>query len=1241
MYINYCSCFFSPPYAYVVDNLSDDPIEKINIYDYLKNKTLQDQIKKKEKLLVCSKKNELSKYESEKKESFFRHKTAKYMTEWHKNWQKQFELTEISIGNCRADAIINNIVLEFQHSEINSESVTTRQQNYINHNKELYWIIDCDDKSVIIKEIGSIYMIHFRNNYWKYQSFKSHEFIFLHKDKMIYKINPNDVKSHMLDVSEQVYEFYFIECLKKNTQNTLWSIQSYPQSILYYNQRGAGCGKTYESIQLLNSDKFLNKSCFIYLTKMHSAREVICYELTDQYKSKKLNNLQFIEINGKFINQYGKQYVIQYTNLLNDSKCEIIIGTVDSFMYTLGRVYVEKNSNDYFGSMVKQIRDGNMNIHHDGSIKYANSNVKINGQTLILIDETQDLEPTYVEALCSIIRSTNSDAFIIGDKLQSIMNEINVYTFLENNELPNITIIKNTGENCVRRFHNSNFIDFVNDIVPFEKFELPKITNICDIGNCKYRHETHIPYKFIKTEKKNSSNTDDLSVNCDTITRLIDDEVERYGYLPKNFMLIFPILKSNVLANMLETKIQDYWLSKFMDKKYQNDVLKNDQFWSTKIDNINLSYNKFIFLHKSEENKPINLKESENATKIMSIHASKGNGCEVVFLLNMEERSLKRFSNNKINIIYESLLHVALTRQKISLYIGYSDNDDEISERFIKYNNGSTYTIKPDLSNIKLSNPFESIIKDMYSIDKNVVNLLSRCNNLDIIKNLTNQSDTDITNKKHIIDWGHHVLRYYVFEYYFNFYLSEYLIQTHDQKTENELLNQFTAKLNSFRTKNVQMYKYKEYYKQLKEIDNANKDHKYEKNKIIPILQFENSDNTKNKKYTESIIKIIKNIQFKMTKNLKSKCLCELCPLEVIVLYYCLEIIDNAMYTNISIMDLYSIIYIYDECSSEIPLTHDLYKCKCKEVFTDNNNNISCSYTEIRASINNHYENTKKIKDIFANFKTVFEDKYEQLNKFNLHTNVSITFNGKTNGFKIWGRYGLIGNSEKYTFLKILKPQLNILNINQTIFEIIYDIYLISNSKDDQKNYERYNNKQIIVCLFTLETDEPIIFSINIDKQTLNEISNCVKNQLLDHYKKLHSKIIKFHEFCKINNFDTYQIYDDGKCSINNPKYIGNILSSLSDGLIDDDELELHLDKKLDKEINNYFGQDGTINDFKIINDYNIINININNINDENTHIYDQINDYKILSDDILDDNILIDDRIVDNIINNTRLIIS
>ena len=107
--------------------------------------------------------------------------------------------------------------------------------------------------------------------------------------------------------------------------------------------------------------------------------------------------------------------------------------------------------------------------------------------------------------------------------------------------------------------------------------------------------------------------------------------------------------------------------------------MKNN-YWNNKI-NTN-SYYKYVFLHKSDEGKSINLKESENATRILSIHASKGNGCEVVFLLGTSEKSLRLFSNDTGNLIYDSLLHVALTRQKKSLYVGLEDKNDDIYLRF-------------------------------------------------------------------------------------------------------------------------------------------------------------------------------------------------------------------------------------------------------------------------------------------------------------------------------------------------------------------------------------------------------------------------------------------------------------------------------------------------------------------------------------------------------------------------------
>jgi hypothetical protein len=75
-------------------------------------------------------------------------------------------------------------------------------------------------------------MIEFYNDEWKFEHFFCHDFIFLNFKDNIYKINPNDIKSNMIDVIEYKTKIEFINSIKNNV------------NILYHTQRGAGCGKT-------------------------------------------------------------------------------------------------------------------------------------------------------------------------------------------------------------------------------------------------------------------------------------------------------------------------------------------------------------------------------------------------------------------------------------------------------------------------------------------------------------------------------------------------------------------------------------------------------------------------------------------------------------------------------------------------------------------------------------------------------------------------------------------------------------------------------------------------------------------------------------------------------------------------------------------------------------------------------------------------------------------------------------
>jgi DNA-directed RNA polymerase subunit M/transcription elongation factor TFIIS len=98
---------------------------------------------------------------------------------------------------------------------------------------------------------------------------------------------------------------------------------------VYFNQRGAGCGKTYESIQLLNKSSFKTKKIILYLTKTHSAKEVIYGEFKEQYNAGHIHNISLVS------ETLDKRYKLVLRREEDDNELIILIGTIDSFTYTV------------------------------------------------------------------------------------------------------------------------------------------------------------------------------------------------------------------------------------------------------------------------------------------------------------------------------------------------------------------------------------------------------------------------------------------------------------------------------------------------------------------------------------------------------------------------------------------------------------------------------------------------------------------------------------------------------------------------------------------------------------------------------------------------------------------------------------------------------------------------------------------------------------------------------------------
>ena len=74
------------------------------------------------------------------------------MSEWHYSWQQKFpkENREVIITKDgvkhRADVLINNTVIEFQHSHIKGEEIAKRNNFYLTCGYNVVWVFDATDK---------------------------------------------------------------------------------------------------------------------------------------------------------------------------------------------------------------------------------------------------------------------------------------------------------------------------------------------------------------------------------------------------------------------------------------------------------------------------------------------------------------------------------------------------------------------------------------------------------------------------------------------------------------------------------------------------------------------------------------------------------------------------------------------------------------------------------------------------------------------------------------------------------------------------------------------------------------------------------------------------------------------------------------------------------------------------------------------------------------------------------------
>lgn len=1062
------------------------------------------------------------------------------MSQWHIDWQNNFTMIEIPFRKIenqhkerRADIVIekNKQVVEIQHSEIKKLEVNARFNDYtMCHKYDIIWVIDGTD-TILVKELNHCNRIYleFESEPWKFNRFLRYDCIFIDINNMIYKVNPNKVKSNMIDVSQPLNKSDFINLVNDNVNN--WYDEHEPEQCkLFIKQQGAGNGKTWGSIQLLDNDDYLHYKNFIYVTKQHSAKFTIYQEFLSQLENNAIESLELLE--DPIIT--NKKYVVKYLNKKTEEECQLIIATIDSLMYAIGNKNI--SSVNKFEAIVNSIIENNINAGKDGTIKYAQINPKLNKETLLIIDETQDLSTNYAKAIIQIMRNRYIDTYVIGDKLQSIVNINNAFTFLFDNELPYIEKIIDRPTNICRRFNNNYLVNFVNNIIPFNKYDLPEIKQQKSLND-----ESLIIFNG-NTVLNSDSNKNKINHEVEVIMDLFEKEVNFNNRIPEDFLIITPFVTTNILIYTLYTAIRQFWINKFCkDINYIENVLNNDNYWkdNNTIDN----YTEYCVLHKSEDGNSINLEESVHSTRIVSIHTSKGDGRKVVFLIGLTDSAIKRYSTDTDNLIYDSLIHVSLTRMKETLYLRIENIDDNFTNNVKCICSGNIIESSEVIPNIDINTniKYTSLTNNMKTnaffslIENNII----KYNNL---QKIDDNQCTSVT-----IDLTDHIARYCAL------FIK---IFTHIASNDiNNVKKQSLAILLKIQGAQIkECTKWEDYFELLNKITNNKSLNK------IPILKLTDEGNNYYDEYFNIIKRNIINIQNNIGLIINGNY--DLCSYESIMLTYMIDINENGNHAQSKMLELYKCTHSFYTSFNNDTLCHD--NCLCKSIFTNSNSTDQ---------LFSHYNKINIIDEYLDNIN----NKYLNLSWLWQHY---IEYIGKDKKIKLWKRIPLIGYNDNDVIICYVKPQFNNLNYNEILIDSIYDTYFMLNLEEETENYSKFNNKTLTTCVISLDR-EP--YFINWDNINENFIKETLNNLLTDYFKTHNKNIKKFYTYYKNKNInlknkdktikkviDKYNEKNETK-NIKPPTYVGECLLRMKFELeyISKTENKIEMLNRYDDNLNN------------------------------------------------------------------------
>ena len=986
---------------------------------------------------------------------------------------------QITLRNRRADVYCDETVIEYQHSRITLEEVNSRNVDYGDKlNKRVVWILDCTkNKSKPIELSENLWLLDFEKK-WQIESMKDCSIVFADFGTHIFIVPMSLVKYRMVTTcSPWTWDEEFKKaCISYQPEYDI------PQSTLTVAQDPHGSGKTFRlTNQIIYDEDHYDTQ--IVVTKSHAQKDVVFTEFM-----KNLEKTDFHYTKSEKTNKY----IIKFTKS-NGQEVLCIFGTADSLMYNIGERKI--NGTDCFVDLVKSIHEfGPTKLQGPkGRFNYAGEKPRANKKTKIIVDEATMLTEDYMNALSTIMNMCSCDVHLAGDVQQStlykknvlikIMEEFNIY----GNSIPSfsptvkVNVVKG---NEVRRFgdklvgwKNIVMIGFIEN--PSHNLQIPIPIAAYDVV-----HERGIASVELieKINVSDGAESEEVKDSIEIIMAKFIEDAQTYNKLPYHFIIITPFVKNNPLMDELQTAIHEYWNRQFNNDEWRD---KMRSIYRQEFDTL-ISYFENMrdgeldwkcVLHRSEEGKPINTRESEYATRIVSIQASQGDGRDISYVVGLTEYALKRFSGDKIDIQYESLLNVAISRMKEIVRVFLEPTFDDIFQRFIPVMSEELITKVPPKLFAKSIFKFEDINIDTMKDDYRLLN---------IVKNKI-EFEEHSEHDKPLVDYDHHTVRMAVA----NTIIHANIVSAQSEK--NEYKQQVFTILKIFTECKIISCDSKQFYSIYRKAADS---------KIIPVLYY-NDGRALFKETHDEIIKILNKLQLWVRQWVAGQKanFNELKPQDAVVLQYAIEVIK-----------------LYPYYKEEIRMDHvyDVVACYMKE------------NDESKQKLQRHYDYIKNIQHLYEQIISMFDDgcQWKILR--------SIKLGNKKNGhitqhFQLTSliSHMIVDETRKEAVPIMIVPDVNEINISDICCRAI--IYTLVCTQPEQKESEdkttptwKYvKDKKIKICIAPIKQTKPIFVDLtDIVEENIELLSEWVKDYVDEQLRLDLPKAYSIADYYE-NDFDT------------------------------------------------------------------------------------------------------------------------